>query len=482
MRIAVAGFLHESNTFSPILADRAAFVAQGLAFGEDVRREWSAAHHEVGGFLTSGGELGYDAVPLVAAWATPSGPVVQEVFDEVVDAIIAGLKRERPDGLLLGLHGAMVTTRVLDADAEVIARIVQAVGRDFPLAVTFDLHGNLSPRLPELCDIAVAYRTNPHVDQRECGTRAARLLVRRIRGEINPRLAIARPPLIVNIMKQDSSREPFAGFLKRARALEDTPGVYAASFLPGFAYADVPQMGPSVIVVGDDPRPHAEALGEAIWQAREQFDAKLPEAAEAVRQAMAEPRTPVVLVETGDNVGGGSAGDSTFVLAELLRQGATGWVVMLYAPDEARQCIQAGLGAEVRLLVGGKVDRFHGDPVPLAGRVALLHDGTYTETQVRHGGKRLNHMGPTALVEVPGGSYLALTTLRHPPFSLGALTCLGIEPARQRILVVKAAIAYKAAYAPVAGCVIEADTPGRTAINPTRFEYRHVRRPIYPLD
>src|SRR5262249_52352126 len=163
----------------------------------------------------------------------------------------------------------------------------------------FDLHGNLSPRLPELCDIAVAYRTNPHVDQRECGTRAARLLVRRIKCEIKPRLAIVKPPLIVNIMKQDSSREPFAGFLKQARELESQPGVYAASFLPGFAYADVPQMGPSVVVVADDPRPLAESPGEAIWQARKEFDARLPEADEAVRQAMAETHTPVVIVETG---------------------------------------------------------------------------------------------------------------------------------------------------------------------------------------
>jgi microcystin degradation protein MlrC len=135
----------------------------------------------------------------------------------------------------------------------------------------------------------------------------------------------------------------------------------------------------------------------------------------------------------------------------------------------------------VRLTVGGKVDRLHGDPLPVTGTVRLLHDGTYVETAVRHGGKRVNHMGPTALVELPGENLLVLTTLRHPPFSLGALTCLGFRPEGQRILVVKAAIAYKAAYAPVAGTVVEVDTPGLTAVNPLRFTYRHVRRPLYPL-
>src|SRR5262249_5874576 len=208
---------------------------------------------------------------------------------------------------------------------------------------------------------------------------------------------------------------------------------------------------------------------------RSSFEAKLPDAAEAVRLALAANTTPAVIVDAGDNVGGGSAGDGTVVLAELLKQGATGAVGVLDAPDEVKACVAAGTGGKVTVTVGGKVDRLHGDPVTVSGIVRLLHDGTYVEQQVRHGGKRVNQMGPTALVELPGGNLLALTTLRHPPFSLGALTCLGIQPERMRVLVVKAAIAYKAAYAPVAGTVIEADTPGLTAINPARLPYRHAR-------
>jgi microcystin degradation protein MlrC len=190
----------------------------------------------------------------------------------------------------------------------------------------------------------------------------------------------------------------------------------------------------------------------------------------------------VVLVETGDNVGGGSAGDGTVLLAEMLKQGATDGVVCLYAPEEARQCAAAGVGGEVQLTVGGRVDQRHGDPVSISGKVRVLHDGTYLEPEVRHGGKRLNHMGLTALLELSGRNLLVLNSLRHPPFSLGQLTCLGIQPARQKILVVKAAIAYKAAYGPIAATIIEVDTPGLTAVNPERFQYRRIRRPMYPLD
>jgi microcystin degradation protein MlrC len=307
-----------------------------------------------------------------------------------------------------------------------------------------------------------------------------------LRGEVRPRPALAKPPLLVNIMVHDTSREPLQAFLAEARDLERRPGILAVSLLPGFAYADVPQMGPSVVVVADGDaglaRRKADALAARLWEARDRLVAALPDAPTAVTRALAADRLPVVLVDTGDNVGGGSAGDGTVLLAELLRQGATDAVVCLYAPDEARQCAAAGVGRELSLTVGGKVDRLHGDPVAVTGRVRLLHDGTYVEPEVRHGGRRVNHMGQTAAVETAGRNLLVLNSLRHPPFSLGQLTCLGIRPERQRVLVVKAAIAYRAAYEPIAGTIVEVDTPGLTAVNPRRFTYRHVRRPLYPLD
>jgi microcystin degradation protein MlrC len=486
MRIAIAGFMHESNTFNPNITDRSAFVAQSLVFGSDLIDEWRDAHHEVGGFLEAAKEESFEPVPIVMAWATPAGPVDDSVFEEVTSHIIQQLQEQRPDGLLLALHGAMVTTSHRDADGEVLARLRLAMGPDFPIVVSLDLHGNISPRLIQSCQAAVAYRTYPHVDQRECGRRAASLMVRMLRQGIQPRQALAKPPLIINIMSQETAREPMHSFMQAARDLEALQGILSASLLPGFAYADVPQMGPSVIVVADQNAPLAQQegnrLAHAIWEAREQFTATLPHAADAVAQAMKAERLPVVLVDTGDNVGGGSAGDGTVILSEMLRQGATDGVVCLYAPDEVRQCLGAGVGAEVQLTVGGKVDRLHGEPISAVGKVRLLHDGIYVEPAPRHGGRRTNFMGRTALVEIQGRDLLVLNSLRHPPFSLGQLTCLGIEPEKQRILVVKAAVAYKAAYGPIAGSIIEVDTPGLTAVNPTRFHYHNIRRPMFPLD
>lgn len=486
MRIAIAGFMHESNTFNPLRTDRAAFAAQNLTFGPALLDEWRDAHHEVGGYLHTLAEEGIEPVPILMAWATPGGPVADDVFEEVIGRLIEALQREKPDGLLLGLHGAMVAESFPDADGEVLARLRQALGPALPIVVTLDLHGNISARLVELGTAAVAYRTCPHVDQRECGQRAARLLLRTLNGKVRPCQALAKPPLIVNIMTHDTSQEPLRTFMNEARALEEQPGILAVSLLPGFAYADVPQMGPSIIVVTDnDPeraRREADRLASRLWEARDRLAASLPDAPAAVARALAADRLPVVLVDTGDNVGGGSAADGTVLLAELLRQGATDSVVCLHDPEAAGQCAAAGIGGAVSLTVGGKADRLHGEPVAVAGRVRVLHDGIYLEPEVRHGGKRVNRMGLTALVELPGRNLLVLTSQRHPPFSLGQLTCLGIQPRLQRILVVKAAIAYKAAYAPLAGTIIEVDTPGLTAVNPHRFAYRRIRRPLFPLD
>jgi microcystin degradation protein MlrC len=214
---------------------------------------------------------------------------------------------------------------------------------------------------------------------------------------------------------------------------------------------------------------------------------RLPDAAAAVHEARGHANGPVALMDLGDNVGGGSAGDSTFLLAELLRQEAAGWVVTLADPEGAHEAARAGVGGPFDGYVGGKADTLHGRPVRVRGRVASLHDGRYVEPEVRHGGERYYDMGLTARVAVDGStpdlpSILLLTTRRSTPNSLHQLTGCGVYPERQRILVVKGAIAPRAAYEPVVTRIIEVDTPGATAVNPARFTYTRVRRPLWGLD
>jgi microcystin degradation protein MlrC len=488
MRIAIGGFMHESNTFAPLPTDRARFETGSLNRGDDLVAVWRDAHHEMGGFIAGSNQFGYELAPTVMAWATPAGPVEDAIFDQVVLEIAEGCGGSSVDGLLLALHGAMVARSYPDADGEVLRRLRGLLGDDLPIVTTLDYHANVSLAMAEHADALVGYQTYPHVDQREIGLIAAELMMRTVRKEIRPRTALARPPMILNLLGQETDREPMRSLMARAREAERRPGVLSVSLMAGFPYADVSKMGPSVIAVadGDGNRALAQDVADELagwmWEARRELFVPCPGPAEAVRLALASDRRPVVLVDLGDNVGGGSAGDGTVLLAELIRQRAVGVVVVLHDPEAVEVARRAGPGGRFECAVGGRVDRLHGGPVHVQGVVQSLHDGTWVEDQARHGGLRFNDQGPTAVVTIDGPNTVILNSLRTPPFSLGQITSLGIDPARQAILVVKAAVAYKAAYGPIAARVIEVDTPGLTAIDPARFAFRHIRRPMFPLD
>lgn len=712
MRIAIGGIMHESNTFSSKPTDRAAF---GVQRGEEMLRVWRGAHHEVAGFISGAEQFGFDLYPMLFAGATPGGTVTDAAFGELVGELIERLRNApRLDGLLLALHGAMVVESFPDGDGEVLRRLRAAFGSEFPIVVTHDFHANISKQLVQDSTALVVYKTNPHVDQRERGVQAAELLVRTIRGEIKPTQALVKPPMLFNILYQNTSKEPLKSIMDTAREMEGWRKVLVANVAAGYQYADVYEMGPSAVVVtDDDPRlaqNAAQKLADMLWDVREQLVIDLPSAEEAVRMThlhllSSETPKPTVLVDMGDNIGGGSAGDSTFLLRELIEQKAQGWLVVLADPEAVQECVQAGVRQVVHLRVGGKTDNLHGEPVEIWGRVRSIHDGLYEETQPRHGGKRFHDQGVTVVVEEDSGryhatalakklsaeiqrlweeedagllplqrcakrmarltgaqecvcllrdaeskafaaaapplvlteeelpllirtlhnvseeavrerrpvivdnaaedprldpegvaalgiknlltvplihkerdeqgwvaretvvgvlhvlnknfqtfthhdvdfvkalmtkivaialnpqfyeqlgeeerkrleaaegiiaeikameseeaettpakeelpmpihnplpNYLVLTSQREPPFSLEQLRSLGIKPERQRILLVKAAIAFRAAYQPIAGRIIEVNTPGLTCIDPKRFNYQRVRRPLFGLD
>jgi len=485
MRIAVGGIMHESNTFAPKPTDIGLFREGSLTYGDSLIPIWTEAHHEVGGFLEGAKRYDFEAVPTAMGWATPAGPVTDEVFDHLVDAITTGCLLAKPDGVLLALHGAMVTPKHPDADAEVLRRVRAAIGPKIPLAVSLDFHGNPTPQMAETANIIVAYQTYPHIDQRARGLLAAELLSRTVKGEIRPVCHIAKPAMFINLLGQATDRAPMTDLMAMARTLESQPGMLSVNVMAGFPYADVPWMGPSVIALADGDAALAKQVAEQVaaemWNVRERLYVACPEPAEAVQRAITADKTPVVLVDIGDNVGGGSAADGTVLLAELIKQKAKGFVVVLYAPEAVEAAKKEGLGGTLEVTVGGKVDRLHGDPVTVKGSVRALNDGKWLEVEARHGGRRINDQGHTAVLDLGEGNLLVLNSYRTPPFSLGQLTSLGIEPRQMKSIVVKAAVAYKAAYAPIAGAIIEVDTPGITAINPARFTYHKARKGMYPL-
>jgi microcystin degradation protein MlrC len=488
VRIAIGGIMHESNSFNPVMTGFDKFTVHR---GEEIVPWWAQAHHEMGGFIEGATAFGYELVPLVMATATPGGAVTAEAFEALANELVEQVRNAgKFDGLLLAVHGAMVSEAHRDGDGEILRRLRQVTGPHVPIVVTHDLHANVSEQLVRDCTALVIYKTYPHLDHRERGLQAAQIIARTVRGEVHPVQAIVKPPMLLNIVRQGTSAEPMKSIMQAVRDAENHPKVLAASLAESYQYADVYEMGPSVVVVTDGDlalaTSEAQRLADLLWNIREDLDFDLPEAVEAVTSARQSERTPVVLVDLGDNIGGGSAGDSTFILSELLAQEAEGWLVVLADPVAVQACATAGIGATVTLDAGGKTDNLHGSPVRISGRVKCLHDGRYTETEARHGGQRYFDQGLSAVIELPGAtpdtaSYVILTTYRQPPFSLQQLISLGIQPQHLRIVVVKAAIAYRAAYEPIAGDIIEVDTGGLTAVNPSRFTFRHVRENLWGL-
>ena len=481
--LAIAGIMHESNTFSDAPTDAAAF---SQTHASNMIKRWEEAHHEISGFIQGATEYDYTIYPTFMASATPAGPVTDDVFDRSTEILIQHLKAApKHEGLLLALHGALVVESYPDGDGEVLRRLREAFGHDLPIVVTLDQHANVSEQMVAESTALVIYKTTPHIDQRQRGLQAAELMMRILRDGVTPTQALAKPSMLLNILYHVTDAPPMAPILNTARQLEEDPSILAASVALGYPYADVHEAGPAFVVVTDnDPQlaqSEADRLSDMLWDARGQLTLDLPDAAQAVAQAIQSESHPVILVEMGDNIGGGSPGDGTFILAELVRQKASGYVVVVYDPEAVQTCIQAGVGAPVSLQVGGKADNLHGDPVSIRGNVRLIHDGQYIETQPRHGGQRYHDQGLTTVVAV-GDSLVALTSRRQTPFSLQQLISLGISPTEMKMIVVKAAVAYRAAYEPIAGEIIEVDTPGLTAVNPLHFEYNDIRRPLFPLD
>lgn len=482
-RVAIAGILHESNSFFRRPTRLADF---DISRGGRIAEVHAGGANEIAGFLDGGRKFGFEIVPALVAWATPGGPVEAQAFEALTSELIGMLKAQpHLDGLLLALHGAMVSDEFPHADAEIARRVREAMDPGLPIVVTHDFHANAAPEMVRYTDVLLGYKTNPHIDQRECGAKAALILHQMLAGRARPVQAIAKPPLLYNIRFQNTNLEPLRSIVDESRMLEKDPRILAVSVMGGYQYADTPAMGPSVVVVTDDEpdlaRTEAGRLGRMLLDTRDRLRLDLPDAAAAVRQACASSEFPVVLVDMGDNIGGGSAGDSTFVLAELLAQKAQGWVMVLADPGAVCEAIRAGVGNVFEGLAGGKTDGMHGESIAVRGRVKAIYDGKFIETEVRHGGARYYDQGLSALIEVDGGTrdfpnLLLLTSNRQPPYSLRQLESCGIDPRRQKILVVKAAIAFRAAYEPVARRIIEVDTPGATAVNPARFNYRYATR------
>lgn len=483
LRVACGGIWHESNTFAARRTVLDDFRAYQFAEGDELLQRYRGTNTELGGMIQAAEEAGILLVPALQAAAVPGGTIEAETFEWLLERLAGAIRQALPlDGVLLALHGAAVAEDAPHADTTIVERVREIVNPRTPLVATFDLHANIDDALVRLTDMLIGYDTFPHVDMLERGHEAVRMIERLCTSARPPAAVHCKLPLLTVPQVQSTNEEPLAGLYARLHALEDDGTITCGSIAMGFPYADVPALGASVITYADSPDAAHDAaveLSDALWRNREAFVPELHSVDEAVERAMSARQWPVVLVDPADNVGGGSPGDGTEVLEALLRHGARDAVIVLCDPEAAQTAAAAGEGGRFSGSVGGKSDDRHGSPVAVEGRVVRTGEFSY-----RHSGSYMRgittHMGLTAVIECEGNR-IVLTSLRTMPFDIEQLRCVGIEPSGQRIVVVKSALAWRAAYGPLARQIVYADTPGVCSSNLHRFTYTQVDRPLYPL-
>ena len=483
-RIAIGGIWHETNGFAAGFTELSDFHAYQYAEGGALLDRYRGTGTELGGMIAAAEDCDFDLLPTLFAGAVPSATIARAALDALCGGIQARLAAfGSVDGMLLVLHGAAAGDGIDDVDSFVLERIREVLPRPLPIAATFDFHANLSEAMVAGADLLVGYDTFPHVDMAERGAEAARLLARLLESPERPARALAKVPLLSVPQKQATDREPAMSIMSVLHDVETRPEVWCGSVALGFPYADAPHLGASVLVYADDAesaRRAAESLAGEIWSRREDFDIALVAPDDAVAEAVASPQWPVVLVDPADNVGGGSAGDGTVILEALVRHRAKGAVVVIADSEAVGVAVAAGEGGAFEAAVGAKADDRHGSPVPVRGVVTRLGNGRYVHKGTYMTGYETS-MGQCAVVDAEGVRIL-LTSRRTMPFDAEQLRCMGLEPAEQRIIVVKSASAWRAAFESVARHIVFVDTPGVCASNLEHFDYRRRPVPAYPLE
>ena len=516
MRFAILGISHETNTFSIVPATYEEFEKSGILRGDQIADRYAKSDHTIAGYLQGAEELGFDAELLMHGRTGPIGTITKDAYDRLSTEMLGMLSDQGPwDGVLIANHGAAVSEEFPDMDAEFTRAVREVVGPDVPVGITLDMHANISKGTVANTDVCIVWRTCPHLDTKLRGRKTAELIYRAAKGEINPVQFIEMPPMLVNIVKQFTGQEPMKGLVDDCVLANEQPGILDTSISEGYPYADVEEMGMSWIAITDgdiglaektakdmaakawtkriDLNRQVPSIEEALTQANERYVGPKPDGVEnfvpddGSALAEAEPSNhshlgPIVLMDVGDNIGGGSSADSTHILKVAKEMRIEGYLQSLYDPESVEACVTAGTGAEISLEVGGKTDDMHGEPILVVGTVGVIDDGPYEETRPTHGGGRYYDDGKRVLFSTVDGMTILLTSRRSGNTARQQMYSMGIRPEDYRIVVAKGVSSPRPAYQPIAAEIIIVNSPGVTSADLDTFEFKRRRVPLYPFE
>jgi microcystin degradation protein MlrC len=484
-RVLVAEFMHETNTFSVQLTDEDAFRNSSFYLDQEIRPAFEGTRTSLGAAFEAAAKFDWDAAHPLATSANPSGRVTDECFETMSSRILD--RCVGTDGILLHLHGSMSTQSHDDGEGELLLRIRNLVGPDVPVIAVLDLHATVTQTMADSANALISYRTYPHIDQYERTWQAAELLEKAMAGEITPRVAVARRPILYALDGGRTTSPPFMELLRRGDRIESAGQALVVSVQAGFSSADVHDIGPSVAVTGND-RASAQAIAEELmdyaWEQRTFSSIHFTALEDAIAKAQkgTAQQKPIVIADYSDNPGSGAYGDATRLLSAVLDANLQN--VGFYAirdPEAVLEAQAAGVGNKVSLRLGGKVDpTMGGGPLEITAHVAAITDGSFIAYGPMGGGARRNY-GLSALLRV-GGVEIVVITHNGQATDLGQFTSLGVDPTRKSTIVVKSMQHFRAAFEPIAREVLEVDTGALSTRNFKERPYQKIRRPIWPLD
>lgn len=486
-RVLSASIKHETNTFSKLLTDLDAYRSRAMHTGDAIAPVYLGTNSEVAAHFDAAAENKWDLVPVIAANAVPSGKVTKEAWDYLSGEVLAAVD-DTYDGILLALHGAMVTETVEDGEGALLQAIRDKIGPDVPICVSLDLHANVTPEMAENASGLFSFRTYPHIDTYATGKRAADALQAAMAGETNPHCLVARRPQIDGANHGRSQEGVMIGLLQRCEAHGQESGIVDVSVNGGFPWADIEWAGPSVTVTYDDgaearARGIAESMMDTVWDERASVTIQHLTVEDAMARVKAADTgdKPFVLADFSDNPGGGSYGDNPTLLAGMIEAGLQDAAFGTIAdPEAVRECQRAGVRGTVKIPLGGKIDPDFVPPLDVVGEVVAISDGGFTYAGPMSTGMR-SSMGSTAILRI-GGIDVIITTNRLQVLDTNIFRSQGIEPAEKQVIAVKSAHHFRGAFEPLAREVLLVDALGLATPSLKSLDYHNVRRPVWPLD
>ncbi len=491
MNFLLARINHETNTFSPLPTALPDFEP---LYGDAALADQRHARTALGAFIRAVESLPGARLRLpVSATANPGGTVTADAGEHVCRCVLDAATDD-VTAVLLDLHGAMVSETEADVEGWLLAELRRKL-RGVPIAVALDLHGNVTQRMVDNADIIVGFKTYPHVDMAETGEHAARLLLEQLAGRTRPVTRWRQLPLLSHTLRSATADGAMQRAVAAARAAERDPGVLAVTVMAGFALADMPDAGLSVVVTADGDPVLAQQVADRIacnaWEERDGFvyrsEPTLQSMARAAALAAGPGSGPVLLLDHSDNVMSGGTCDTMDVLQAALAAGLTGILAgPLCDPHAVAALWDAGIDDEVEVDVGNRIALdalgMHKIPMPCRGRVRARSDGGFTVTGPIYTGQHVR-MGRTVLFDI-GPAQLVITERRTEPYDLGVFRCVGIDPATARFLLLKSRMYCRPVFGPISRGLVEcdADDGGPTSSNYALFPFRRLRRPVWPLD